>query len=334
MRRIISFLPFVALVILGTLSCDNEKESVKEEEKQRVPQVVTLSADKDTFMVVTLFGQVSGLDDVAPDFECGIEYSIDESFSDGHSTRKKVDKKYTEDSYSITVSDIQSGEKYYYRAYCVNQRQIYYGEVKTFTFEWTVEESKVVDLGLSVKWASCNVGASKPEDYGDYYTWGETETKSTYSLSNYKHCNGSDFMTKYSTNSIYGTVDNKTTLDPEDDAAYVIWGGDWRMPTKTEFDELCDGDNCTWTWTTRNGVNGYLVTSKKSGYEGASIFLPAAGTRSDTYLYDDGYCGIYWSSSLNTDAPANAWYLSCDSDNKGMDYCRRYDGFSIRPVCP
>ena len=131
-----------------------------------------------------------------------------------------------------------------------------------------------VDLGLpsGLKWATCNVGATAPEEYGDYFAWGETETKATYDLSNYKWCNGTyESMTKYCTNSEYGIVDNKTTLELSDDAARVNWGGSWRMPTKAEQDELRNTDNCTWEWTTQNGVNGYKVTSKKNGN---SIFLP------------------------------------------------------------
>ncbi|MBO7112331.1 MAG: hypothetical protein J6V75_00065, partial [Bacteroidaceae bacterium] len=129
-------------------------------------------------------------------------------------------------------------------------------------------EYAYVDLGLSVKWATCNVGASKPEEYGDYYAWGETEPKTTYDWSTYKWCKGSSAtMTKYCNNSSYGNngfTDTKTTLDPEDDVAHVKWGGNWRMPTISEFEDLIN--NCTWTWTTQNGVNGYKVTSKKSGY--------------------------------------------------------------------
>ena len=186
-----------------------------------------------------------------------------------------------------------------------------------------------VDLGLSVKWATMNVGASKPEDYGDYFAWGETTTKSTYNWSTYKYCNGSsDSLTKYNTNSSYGTVDNKTQLELSDDAARANWGGSWRMPTGAELTEL--RENCTWTWTTQNGVNGYKVTSKKNGN---SIFLPAAGCRYDSSLDYAGSRGYYWSSSLFTDYPLNAWSVYFNSDNVyGDSYSRRY-GFSVRPVC-
>ena len=190
-----------------------------------------------------------------------------------------------------------------------------------------------VDLGLSVKWATCNVGATKPEDFGDYFAWGETEPKSTYNWSTYKWCNGSDeTLTKYCNKKKYGHkkfVDNKTTLELSDDAAHANWGGSWRMPTNAEITEL--KNNCTWTWTTQNGVNGYKVTSKKNGN---SIFLPAAGYRGGSSLYDAGIYGNYWSSSLFTDNPGLAWDVSFDSSFvlRGI-ISSRCLGHSVRPVC-
>lgn len=181
-----------------------------------------------------------------------------------------------------------------------------------------------VDLGLSVKWATCNVGASKPEEYGDYFAWGETTPKSTYDWSTYKWCRGSrETPTKYNTKSSYGIVDNKTTLELSDDAARANWGGSWRMPTDAEWIEL--ENNCTWTWTTQNGVEGYKVTSEKNGN---SIFLPVAGYRSDSSLYYAGSCGYYWSSSFDTFG--NALYLFISSSVRRYS---RYCGLSVRPVC-
>ena len=186
-----------------------------------------------------------------------------------------------------------------------------------------------VDLGLSVKWATCNVGASKPEEYGDYFAWGETTTKSTYNWSTYKYCNGSyNTLTKYNNSSSYGSVDNKTTLELADDAARANWGGSWRMPTDAEMIEL--HSNCTWTLTTQNGVNGYKVTSKKNGN---SIFLPAAGYRGDSSLSHAGSYGFYWSSSLHTGCPYSACYLYFDSDHVDRYGNNRYYGYSVRPVC-
>ena len=189
-----------------------------------------------------------------------------------------------------------------------------------------------VDLGLSVKWATCNVGANKPEEYGDYFAWGETQPKSNYDWSTYKWCNGSyDTQTKYNTNSSYGTVDNKTTLDLGDDAARANWGGSWRMPTDAELTEL--REQCTWTWTTQNGVYGYKVTSKKSGYTNKSIFLPAAGYRYDSSLDYAGSGGCYWSSSLVTGIPDDAWSVHFSSGGVYGVSSSRNCGFSVRPVC-
>ena len=197
-----------------------------------------------------------------------------------------------------------------------------------------VENShEYVDLGLSVKWATCNVGAESPEEYGDYFAWGETQPKSTYNLSTYKWCNGSyNTQTKYNTNSSYGTVDNKTQLELSDDAARANWGGSWRMPTDAELTEL--RENCTWTWTTQNGVYGYKVTSKKSSYTNKSIFLPAAGYRGGSSLDGAGSYGDYWSSSLSTGSPDYAYGLGFDSDDVLRCHGNRYYGRSVRPVCP
>lgn len=186
---------------------------------------------------------------------------------------------------------------------------------------------EAVDLGLSVKWASCNVGAESPEDYGGYYAWGETEETTNYGWSTYKWCNGSyDSMTKYCTNSSYGTVDNKKVLDPEDDAATANRGGDWRMPTLVEMKELIN--NCSWSWITQNGVNGYKVT----GSNGNSIFLPAAGSRYGTEVDNRGSYGYYWSGTLRESYSYCACHLVFLSGNRGWGSSSRGLGFSVRPV--
>ena len=185
-----------------------------------------------------------------------------------------------------------------------------------------------VDLGLpsGIKWATCNVGANKPEEYGGYYAWGETEEKSNYDWSTYKWCNGSkNTMTKYCTDSDYGTVDNKTVLDPEDDVAHVKWGGSWRMPTEAEQAEL--RNKCSWIWTAQNGVNGYKVT----GPNGNSIFLPAAGYRRGTVVSSGGG-GSYWSSSLLSNDGDRAYYFYFYDGFYYWDYYNRFYGHSVRPV--
>ena len=184
-----------------------------------------------------------------------------------------------------------------------------------------------VDLGLpsGTLWATCNVGATNPEDFGGYYAWGETEEKKDYSWKTYKWCDGDEFsMTKYCTDSYFGKVDNKTTLDPEDDVAHVKWGGSWRMPTIAEQDEL--RQQCRWEWTTRREVNGYRVI----GPNGKSIFLPAAGFRNGTDLSGSG--GDYWSSSLDESHSSRAYYLDFSSSHPSWYSYYRYYGRSVRPV--
>ena len=205
-----------------------------------------------------------------------------------------------------------------------------------------------VDLGLpsGTKWAEANLGAEKPQDLGLFYAWGETIgygldawVGRPFDCTKYQWCSGSETtFTKYCTDASVGTVDNKTTLDPEDDVAHVIWGGKWRMPTKQEMVELLD--NCTWEWTTLNGVNGYRVTSKKQGYTNRSIFLPAAG-HALNLRYEYGSRGSYWSSTIE---PLNDGMgsLSChsaaiidfSSRHAVISYGSRESGYSIRPVCP
>lgn len=194
-------------------------------------------------------------------------------------------------------------------------------------------EHGYVDLGLpsGLKWATCNVGANAPEEYGYYFAWGEVEPKTTYNWSTYKYCvDNYDNLTKYCSQSGYGNngfTDSKTVLDPEDDAATVNWGGAWRMPTKAEQDEL--REKCTWVWTSQNGVNGYKVT----GPNGNSIFLPAAGDMLEGDLSVDGSWGYYWSSSLYAGSPDGAYYAYFDLGYVGWDYLSRYYGLAVRPVC-
>ncbi len=221
-----------------------------------------------------------------------------------------------------------------------------------------------VDLGLSVKWASCNVGASKPEEYGYHYAWGERFIKSQYSYSSYRYRNNEKGrLTKYCNNSKYGYnnyVDNKVVLDKEDDVAQKDWGYGWRMPTKEEIEELLE--KCSWEWTTVNKVCGYKVTSKIPGYTDRYIFLPAAGFYDDdkkslertgdaliagvlhdnkyikkdyTNYYESGQSGLYWSSSLHTSTdhpPMGSYNLHFCEKFCRKDVASRKIGMSVRPV--
>ena len=197
----------------------------------------------------------------------------------------------------------------------------------------TPDEHEWVDLGLpsGTLWATCNVGATAPEEYGDYFAWGETAPKDYYDWSTYKWCNGSyNTLTKYCTYSSYGYngfVDNMTELDPEDDVAYVNWGASWRMPSLEQIQELCN--SCSWQWTQRNGVSGQLVT----GPNGNTMFLPAAGGRWYDSLYYAGSDGYYWSRTLYSGSPDYAVYLDFSSGGwYDWGSGRRYSGPTVRAV--
>ena len=184
-----------------------------------------------------------------------------------------------------------------------------------------------IDLGLSVKWASYNVGAAKPEDYGDYFAWGEVSPKSDFRWPNYQFgASKNGPFSKYVLDENYGTIDHKTILDLTDDAAAAAWIGDWRLPSKDEVSELMS--TCTWTWTKWNGVNGYRVT----GPNGNSIFLPANGMRSGTSISDEGTVGNYWSSSISGDGSYFALSPYFSQSGKEIGNCYRYFGLGIRPV--
>ena len=182
-----------------------------------------------------------------------------------------------------------------------------------------------VDLGLpsGTKWATCNVGADSPEEYGDYYAWGETTTKSTYEESNCP-----TYGLSISQLLSQGYIDGEWNLTPQYDAAKANWGGAWRMPTKTELEELIN--NCTWTWITQNGVKGYSV----QGPSGASIFLPAAGRRFGSSLYLDGDYGYYWSSTpFGNDDDYGVYRLDFNYGREGVGwYSYRYFGLTVRPI--
>jgi hypothetical protein len=191
-----------------------------------------------------------------------------------------------------------------------------------------IEDHEWVDLGLpsGTLWATMNVGAKVPEEYGDYFAWGETAPKQVYSWSTYKWCNGSqNTITKYCTNSDYGMVDNKTQLVLGDDAAYVNWGALWRMPTKEQEKELID--KCTWTETTQNGVYGLLVT----GPNGNTIFLPATGGRFDDGLNLTGSHGGYWSRTLYEYESNKSCGLFFGSGRLDWESYRD-NGFTVRAV--
>lgn len=215
-----------------------------------------------------------------------------------------------------------------------------------------IDNHEYVDLGLpsGTLWAACNVGADSPEEYGDYFAWGETEPKESYDCTNYKWAYWeqvaiSDHFYQVNVtwykyyfhgwiNNAYVVGDGKTVLDPEDDAAYVNWGPGWRMPSLEQLQELLK--KCSWQWTQRNGVKGHLVT----GPNGKSIFLPAAGSRSEEQLFNIGKNAYYWTRTLcdpdNLKLEAanheDAYILSSRSFEWHVWYHMRYNGSTVRAV--
>ena len=184
------------------------------------------------------------------------------------------------------------------------------------------QNMEAVDLGLFFKWATCNVGATKPEEYGDYFAWGEVTTKSSYTWGNYAWADGSaDKLTKYC------PADGLTFLGGGDDAAYKNLGDGWFIPDTNCWEQL--KENCDWTWTTQNGVTGYLVTSKKNGN---SIFLPATGCHFDDTSGDVGTYGYYWTSNLYSDKPSDSYYMYLIPNYRVEGAWPRYVGMTIRAV--
>lgn len=246
-----------------------------------------------------------------------------------------------------TITGLVPATTYHVRAYVRQGGNCYYGEEKSFTTEsgggiGTYNGHEYVDLGLpsGTLWATCNVGADIPEGYGNYYAWGETTTKVNsynwgyYSWASYKYCNGDyNQLTKYCTNSDFGFngfTDNLKTIDSSDDAATVNWGSGWRIPTYDEWVEL--RQYTTSTMTMQNGVNGLFFTANN----GWTLFLPAAGYyQLGSDILNVGDNGHYWSSSLDTGGPYDAWYFDLEKSYCPIpgNYYGRSRGHSVRAVC-
>lgn len=231
-------------------------------------------------------------------------------------------------NFTVLLTNLVQGTIYYVRAFAVTTGGTFYGDELSFT-----AELEFVDLGLpsGTLWATCNVGTDTPEGYGEYFAWGETEPKDYYYWSTYQYCNGSaGTLTKYCTQYNYGYngfFDGLRTLLPEDDIATVYCGGDWRMPTEQEWRELIE--NTTHTNMTQNGVFGRLFTSAN----GNTLFLPAAGAKGQNGLSNVGSSGYYWSSSLYSNSPNDAWHFWFNSDgNSSIGANSRCYGGSVRPV--
>jgi hypothetical protein len=230
-----------------------------------------------------------------------------------------------------TLSGLRPGTIYYVRAYALRGLEYYYGEEKNFSTDNTSGHD-FVDLGLpsGTLWATCNVGAVMPEESGYYFAWGEAEPKDSYSWSNYKYCYQiANALTKYCFNAQFGLnyfTDNLTALEPEDDAATVNWGDDWRTPTKEEFEEL--RLNTTQTWTLQNGMVGYLFTATN----GNTLFFPAAGYMKDGQLLHYAAYGQYWTKAISEYTPTNGIRIVGSTTYFSDFSFERCFGLSVRPV--
>jgi hypothetical protein len=241
------------------------------------------------------------------------------------------------DDFTYSLTGLKARKRYYYQAYAINSNGTNYGEIRSFkALSGSHNGHDYVDLGLpsGTMWSTCNLGGVNPEDLGDYYAWGEVETKTLYDWSTYRWCNGSETtLTKYCNNSEYGYegyTDNLTTLLPEDDAVSVHWGGKWRMPTSAEQNEIIA--NCNHAWISINNVGGVLYTSRINGN---SIFIPGSGN----YGSNVGNVGdrfYSWSNTIGDETPNNAYlfYYSVRVHNKVRPESRA-GGLSVRGVyCP
>ena len=239
---------------------------------------------------------------------------------------ERVRSKESSESFYYTIDDLTIGQKIYYVAAAKVYDKEVYGSVSSFTTEIRPATTGAVELGLSVKWADCNLGAKSPEDSGYYYAWGENNIKDDYSWSTYTFGPKTGPFKKYNSIDSFGPVDNKMVLDESDDVAHIKFGGKWRMPTDTEWTELLT--KCAWTWTTQNGVNGNLVTAPN----GNSIFLPALGYWDERRFLGKDYEGCYWSSSLYKYGPDRAHCLKVNQVRAYSVIEYRKLGYSIRPV--
>lgn len=300
---------FILIVFaISLISCKPEIEK---------PTVITESVEEITENVVKVTGYVS--DDGGSDVtERGICWNTE-------GDPEIIDNRTVEGSglgaYTSEIRDLDPNTNYYVRAYATNEAGTAYGEVRAVKTEFEkLNGYEYVDLGLSsgLKWATCNVGASAPEECGDYFAWGETEAKTNYSKENSLTYAVSDLLEQ-------GFIEKNGLLAPSYDAATANWGEGWRMPTRTEYLELIK--ECTWEWVTLDDVNGYIVT----GVNGNHIFLPASGYRYGSFLYEIGEFGYYWNSSKNSDYNTS-YRIIFDRESQDVFHFFRCIGLTVRPV--
>ena len=317
MKRLI-YLSLAALMVLA-VSC-------KKEPKVGTPSVITLAATE----VEAFSARLNAKIDFAGVNWGGVNYGFYWGTSEDQEGTYTMGEGVLGDKkeYSAKITGLTPETEYWFKAFAEIDGEPFAGEILHFTTA-KIPVPEAVDLGIvvngkKIKWGSFNLGATKPEEYGYYYAWGETTPKDEYSWSTYKF--GTSESGPFSK---YNSVDNNTVLDsgPEgDDVASKLLGSKWRMPTEEEWNEL--KTRCTWAWTTENGVKG----RKATGSNGNSIFLPAAGYwDTDSVLFEESF-GLYWSSALHSGDTNTAWYVYfySSSVNSGNRY--RCNGLPVRPV--
>ena len=304
---------FAAMALL--LCCEPKDTPEGNDPSQRI---VTADASEITETSAVLKGYAN-LSDGTGSVKFGVAVSADKNPTPDNGKSFETWDLDENNQFTIQATGLLMAEDYYYRAYIKEGGRYQYGKPKQFTTkDFVVSGQETVDLGLSVKWRSCNLGASTPFDAGAYYAWGETKAKEDYSGKTYAWVRGDDFTQ-------YNLEDQKIQLDLSDDAARVALGGSWRMPTYDEFRELL---SCPRTRTGRKGVMGFLFT----GPSGNRLFLPAAGDWVGTNFNDEEGRGCYWTSSLRSPNSYYAWLALMQSGTVTMGGLSRYHGHSIRPV--
>ena len=294
-----------------------------------ISETVTISQDSNSGLIAypTLFE----IDDVAQTISLDVQSNVDYTVSIDTSGKEWISQSLTKGlSTDKLFFMIKENPAHAERKATITLKQLNGSLEQIITvFQDSKDGVKVVDMGLSVKWASANIGAKKPEEIGYYFAWGETSPKEVYSWWNYKWCDDSMKLTKYNVFPTLGIVDNKTVLELEDDAARVNWGENWRVPTQAEWEELCAYYNCTWSWIDKDGITGCEVVSIKNGNK---IFLPTAGRFIGVNLNTSST--MYWSANIDTRAELINSVISTfgktSHHSKGLE--SRYYGLPIRPV--
>lgn len=271
----------------------------------------------------------------------GVMYSTNKADLEALTGHTSYTSEMEGNKYKVTLAPLLPNTEYFYRALVGVNQITNYGRIKSFkTEKKKTSIPEFVDLGLpsGTLWATMNLGAESPEDYGDYFAWGETAGnsggKSAFYWSNYFWCYGTEkTITKYCNNKDYGAlgfVDTLTELELSDDAANAIWGKEWRIPSHKQTEELFNSKYTVTEWTTMKGVKGLKVMSTSNG---KSIFLPAAGIYTEVSLDQTNTQGYYWSRTLDPNGCIGAWTMTFASSFRGTNGgITRERGLSIRPV--